>query len=168
MSFMIGPSRVEQDGRETTRASAGVTLTHTFARSWDFRASYRRGITFLDGAPAPIPSNGYTLNLDGLVTRRLQISLGAAAILGEVGLDASSSAYDSYAGSARVRYALASRLALHGEYVYQSLAYSDRTPALAPGQDRAGVRAGITWYMPLMQESSRPEPPGARRGQVRP
>lgn len=168
MSFMIGPSRVEQDGRETTRASAGVALTHTFARSWDFRASYRRGLTFLDTAPAPIPSNSYTVNLDGLVTRRLQISVGVAAILGEVGLDASSSAYDSYAGSARVRYALMPRLAVYGEYVYQSLAYSDRSVELAPGQDRAGVRAGVAWYVPLKQESTRPERPGTRRSTQRP
>lgn len=165
LSFMIGPSRVEQEGNESTRASAGVAITHTFARSWDFRASYRRGITFLDGSPAPIPSNGYTVNLGGLVTRRLEISLGAAAILGEIGLEASGSAYDTYSGSARVRYGLRPRLALHGEYVYQSLSYSDPRPELPPGQDRAGVRGGVTWYLPLVQESSRRERPGTRRGQ---
>ena len=162
-SFTFGPSLVQERGRRLTRAIAGASLGHTFARSWEIRGSYRRGMTFLDGVLTPVPSNAVMLNLGGMLTRRLELSVGAAAILGEVGLDTvAASTHDSHIRSVRLWFAMSSRLALNGEYVYQQHRFNDLSTEPLPSH-RSGVRGGLTWYLPLIQESIRREPPGARR-----
>jgi len=162
ISVSAGPSMVERAGERTVRPTYGGTLTHTFARSWDLRASYRKGVTFLDGAPQPVLSNSVALNLGGLLTRRLDVSIAAAAIIGSVEVEGPVADYDTYVGSARTRYALTRRIALHAEYVFQS--HHSFGPAESlPNQDRGGVRAGISFYVPLLQDSIEPERPGARQ-----
>ena len=161
VSIGAGPSLVERDGERLVRPTAGASLTHTFGRSWDVRAAYRRGVTFLDGTPAPVLSDSLTLNFGGLLTRRLEMAVAAAAILGDARVEGVLADYDTYFGSARMRYGLTSRLAIHVEYVYQSQ-HSFGPTGTAPGQERGGVRAGLSWYVPLLQDSGGLERPGTR------
>ncbi len=169
LTFIGGPSRVEQEGHQLTRATAGAGITHEFARSWDVRATYERGVSFLDTVARPVLSNFVAVNLSGLLTRELEVSIAADAILGEVGFDVRGSAYDTYTGTALIRYGLARRLAVYGEYIYSSLAFSQSpTPnENVPGQHRGGLRVGLSWYVPLVQEPVRTERP-RRRGAARP
>jgi hypothetical protein len=163
-TFTGGPSRMEQQGQHVLRAIFGAGVTHAFARSWDVRAMYRRGVTFLDGIPEPVLSNAGTLNLGGMLTSRLELSVGAAVTLGEVGFESlTASTYDTYIGSVRGVYGLSRSFGLYAEYVYQQHEYRDVATEFLPGQDRSGVRVGVTWYMPLMQESVARERPGVRR-----
>jgi len=158
VTLTLGPSIVEQAGRRRTRLIGGVGLDHPFGRSWSMRASYRRGLTFLEGAAQPFLSHSGALELDGLLTRRLEVSVSLGAVLGDIGLDSTASAtgYDTYSAATRMRYALNSRFALYGEYLYNRSLYSLDNGL--PGIDRSGVRVGINAYLPLMSE------PAPRRG----
>jgi hypothetical protein len=166
ISFSGGPSFVSYQGRQSARAFGGVSLTHPLSRDWNLRASYRRGVTFLDGTDQPFLSDSLSVGLAGLVTRRLDVSVAAGAILGDIGLDAGAAtttptAYDTYTGSGRVRFGLTNSIALFGEYLatYSRFNNLDR---VAPGLNRGGLRFGLSLYVPIVRDP--PPPPGARGG----
>ena len=159
-SLTLGPSAIEQRGRRAYRVFGGATLSHPFGRSWSLRALYRRGVTFLDGVSAPFLSDSTTLALSGLLTRKLETSFSVGAVRGDLGFDSgigSTTPYDTYSGSARMRYALGRTFATYAEYVYNFSRYSAAS-GLA-GINRSGIRVGLSAYVPLMRE---PAPRGAR------
>ena len=161
ISFLVGPSVVDHQSQRLIRAFGGASITHPFGRSWDLRAAYRRGVNFLNGLPDPVFSDSMTVNLGGLMTRKLDFSLSAGIVLGELGVDVIASQYDLYTASMRGRYAFTQSLAIYSEALYNYHKFSDPIAALQ-GQDRSGVRVGMTWYLPLVQERVRPTPASAR------
>jgi hypothetical protein len=166
ISFSGGPSLVSYQGRDSVRAFGGVTLTHPFARDWNLRAFYRRGVTFLDGTNQPFLSDSFSAGVSGLVTRRLDVSLTAGAILGDIGLEAGVGAtpmpYDTYTGSSRVRFGLTNSIALFGEYLATYSRYNNSLAPVAPGLNRGGLRFGLNLYVPIVRDP--PPAPGTRGG----
>jgi hypothetical protein len=120
---------------------------------------YRRGVTFLEGTGQPFMSNSAAFDIHGLLTRRLEASFSVGAVRGDLGLDVATAAtaYDTYSASTRLRYALGSRFALYGEYLYNRSLFSVDTGM--PGIDRTGLRLGLNAYVPLMRE---PQPRSGR------
>ena len=166
IAFSGGPSFVEYQGRRSTRAFGGVALAHPFSRSWSLRAFYRRGVTFLDGSDRPFLSDSVSIGLAGLVTRRLDVSVTAGAVLGDIGLEAgvagAATPYDTYTGSSRVRFGLTNSTALFAEYLATYSRYNSGVPAAARSQSR---RASLRTE-PLRSDRAR-LPPGtgqSRRG----
>jgi hypothetical protein len=164
-SFSVGPSLIEHQNQQQVRAFGGFGVSHPFARSWNIRAFYRRGVTFLTGVTEPMLSNSATVTVGGLLTRKLDVSLSAGATLGEVGIESETAqTYDTYTGSARARYAISRSFAIYGEYIYQSHNYNAALAPVVgeesalPGVTRSGLRFGLTWYTPLLQDTPRPEP----------
>ena len=156
-TFSAGPSRVEHSGRQLYRAFGGAGIRHPLGRSWDLRATYRRGINFLETTSRPLLSDSGVLSVSGLLTRRVDLSLSAAAVRGEVGIDASGTRYDTYAGTMAMRFAMTRSLALSADYLYNYQRFSEAT-ATAAGRGRNGVRVGLSWYVPIVQQPARPEP----------
>ena len=140
-------------------------MTHPFSRSWSLRAFYRRGVTFLDGTDQPFLSNSMSVGLAGLVTRRLDVSVTAGAILGDIGLEAGVAAgatpYDTYTGSSRVRFGLTNSMALFAEYLATYSRYNSGIP-VATGLNRGGLRFGLNLYVPIVRDA--PPAPGNRGG----
>lgn len=156
-TFSLGPSRVDYAGRELYRAFGGAGVRHPLGRSWDLRANYRRGVNFLESTARPMLSDSAVVSVSGLLTRRVDLSLSAAAVRGEVGIDATGASYDSYAGTVALRYAMTRSLALSADYLYNFQQFSEQT-ATASGRRRSGVRVGLSWYVPIVQQRVRPEP----------
>ena len=152
LTVTVGPSLVEQQGERFTRAFGGVLITHPFGRSWSFRGTYRRGVTFIQTVSKPYLSDSGSVSLSGLMTRRLDLSVAAGAVLGEVGFDGGQfgTAYDTYSASARARYGLTRTLALTGEYLYNFSQYSSGLGT--PGMDGSSVRVGLTIFVPLLED----------------
>jgi hypothetical protein len=163
LTFSLGPSLVDHGGRQLLRAFGGIGVVHPFGRSWDLRATYRRGINFLDGVPEPFLSDATIVTISGLMSRRFDMSLSAGAVLGEVGLESLGTTYDTYTAAGRLRYAITSSTAFYAEYLYDYHKYSGDVSTIIPGQDRTGVRVGVTFFLPILQEAVRPENP-TRRG----
>jgi hypothetical protein len=164
IAFSGGPSFVEYQGRQSIRTFGGVALTHPFTRSWSLRAFYRRGVTFLDGSNQPFLSDSMSIGLAGLVTRRLDVSVTAGAILGDIGIEAGVAAatpYDTYTGSSRVRFGLTNSMALFAEYLATYSRYNGGAAAAA-GLNRGGLRFGLSLYVPIVRDL--PPAPGNRGG----
>jgi hypothetical protein len=167
ISFSGGPSLVDFQGRQAVRAFGGVALTHPFNRSWNLRAFYRRGVTFLDGTNQPFLSNSMSVGVAGLLTNRLDVSVSAGAILGDIGFEggigALTTPYDTYTGSSRVRFGLTNSIALFGEYLatYSRFNNSIGPP---PGLNRGGLRFGLNLYVPIVRD---PPPAPGGRGRAR-
>jgi hypothetical protein len=150
-SFSLGPSRVEHLDGSVYRVGGGAAVIHPFARSWNLRATYRRGMTFVQGDNRPFPSNSVNFGIAGLATSRLDVSLDLGTVLGDVGLEGESEPFDSYVGVARMRYGFNRTVALYAEYVYNSSRYA--STSTFPDIDRSGVRGGMTIFWPLLQTS---------------
>jgi hypothetical protein len=150
VSFLVGPSVIRQHNERFVRAFGGASLAHGFARSWNVRALYRRGITFVEGNAQPFLSQTATVGLSGLLTRHLDTTLSAGAVLGDIGFEGTPTAYDTFSGTAQARYAINRSFAMYGEYVYNYSKYS--SGANGPGINRSGFRAGLTAYWPIVQE----------------
>lgn len=154
LSLSAGPSIVDYQGQRGYRAFGAVTLSRPFGRSWNMRALYRRGVTFLDGTSQPFLSNTATFGIGGLLTRRLDLSLSAGAVLGDIGFEAGAgTAYDTYTGSARMRYGLTNTFACYAEYLYSYSKYGSTGPVA--DLNRRGFRVGLTVYAPLLQQGGR-------------
>jgi hypothetical protein len=156
-SFTVGPSIISQADQRFYRGLGGVALTHPFARSWSLRALYRRGVQFVDGSARPYFSDSGTFALSGLITRRVDVSGSIGAVLGDLGLEGTTTPYDTYSASARFRYGMTRTLAMYGEYLYNYSTYSDS--AGMPSLNRSSLRFGVSLYVPLQQERT------PRRGQ---
>ena len=122
-------------------------------------------MTFLDGSDQPFLSDSMSVGLAGLVTRRLDVSVTAGAILGDIGLEAGVAAaatpYDTYTGSSRIRFGLTNSMALFAEYLATYSRYNSGVPAAA-GLNRGGLRFGLSLYVPIVRDS--PPAPGSRGG----
>src|SRR5205085_7469982 len=115
------------------------------------------------GTNQPFLSNSVSVGLAGLVTNRLDVSVSAGAILGDIGFEggigASATPYDTYTGSSRVRFGLTNSIALFGEYL-ATYSRFNHLAAPAPGLNRGGVRFGVNLYVPIVRDP--PPAPGGR------
>jgi opacity protein-like surface antigen len=161
VSFSTGSAIIsgqgQTSGRETSDfafyVSGSADLTHEMGRTWKAQLSYQRGIDAHEGFSQPFLSNGINGGLSGLFSRRLAFSSGADYVIGEVGLR-SGVHYSSVSASAGLQYALSSRLALFGRYLYYKYDFDRQVavdPRLPTALDRQGVRVGLTTSIPVIR-----------------
>jgi hypothetical protein len=121
-----------------------------FGRSWQARASYRRGIEYVSDVVQPILADGFTAMVNGQLSPRVDLSVVGAYSNGESALQSTAFKVKSYTGDVRVRFALTRTLSAFGEYLYYFYDYGGsrlNAPNLIPGVERNGVRAGLTvWF----------------------
>ena len=137
------------------RVSGGATFGYQFGRSWQARASYQRGIDYIPGLATPVFADGITAVLDGLWTERWGFSLSAGYSTGESALFSRATAFDTYLGSLKIRYALSRMWAANVEYVYYYYDFSGtaQLPAgVSSNLERNGLRAGLTLLMPALRK----------------
>jgi hypothetical protein len=158
----LGTSRVnipfglntEVSGR-VYRVSGGATFGYQFGRSWQARATYRRGLDYIAGLSEPVYSNGFTAAVDGLLTPRWGISVSSGYSTGESALYSNASTFDTYAGTLNIRYALSRMWATNVEYVYYYYSFRGKNqlpPGVSPSLERNGLRAGLTLWMPAFRK----------------
>jgi hypothetical protein len=134
------------------RVSGDAGFMYQFVRTWQARADARRGFEFIPELSAPVYTNGFTAVVDGMLTDRLALNSSAGYSDGKSALN-NSSAYKTYQGAARLKWALTRNWALYGEYQYYF--YDLRgtlqlLPGVPPGLKRNSVRVGMTLWVPVV------------------
>jgi hypothetical protein len=136
----------------STRVIMGgsAAVNHEMSRSWSLGTSYRRGAGSIDG----LVSNSASLDLHGLLNRRLELAVSAGYFASDLGLAGIQSRYTSKYASGRLQVAVTRTVALFGQYLFYDYAYGIGTPL--PGgiplqQQRRGARAGLTLWVPLRE-----------------
>jgi hypothetical protein len=165
LSFTLGPSATHVPetlvtgpaaGADRTailyRISGGVRASYQFTRTWNASGSFRRGLEYIPTLITPVFSNGASVSVAGLLTRRLSFTETASYSTGDSAIR-SASVYTSYAADTRLQYALTRMWAVSMEYL--NYYYDFRgTGQLLPGQPSAltrnGVRAGLTIWVPVV------------------
>jgi hypothetical protein len=134
--------------RVTVGAAAAVN--HDMSRRWNLAAAYRRGAGSIDG----LLSDSASLDLRGLLSRRVELSVSAGYFRTDLGFAGIQNRYNSQYGSSRLQIALTRGLAVYGQYVVYDYDYGIGTPAtgsLSLQQQRRGARAGLTLWVPCIE-----------------
>jgi len=142
-----GSAVLESNGQAHLQAIANAALQHEFGRSWRGSARYHRGFMFLDELAGPLMSDGLVAELNGLLTRRLELLGSGSFTHGTIGLSPSATPYNAYSAHTQVRYALSRVAAVYAEYVLFNYRFAEsvRLGAGLPSYfDRQTVRVGVT------------------------
>lgn len=158
-SSMVVPelTRVEgARGRRDNPLSTDLSAGYDFTRSWRLRAGYRQSVDYVPGLSEPISGRSVTTGLDGLVSRRIDVSLSAGYANGESalgpGINGGTSAYETYNADGRLRFALSRMTAAYIEYVryfYDSKGTLPLGPGVPMLLERQGVRVGVMARLPV-------------------
>lgn len=147
-SSMLMPGPIDaaaEPQRRTRQLSGQATGSYEFGRSWQARATYRRGVDYVTGLTEPVTAATLTTGVSGLLAQRVDLLISGAHSNGASTLNRSRSAFDVYAADVRVRYAFTRLLAAYTEYLYYI--YDSQGAPLAPGMPlsltRKGVRVGL-------------------------
>lgn len=133
--------------------TGSADLTHEMGRTWKAQLSYRRGVALHEGFAQPFFSNGASVGLSGLLSRRLSFGSGADYVTGDVGINTDAH-YASLSTTAVLQYALSRRLAIFGRYVYYKYEFDRQAlldPRLPGALDRQGVRVGLSTSIPVIR-----------------
>jgi hypothetical protein len=101
----------------------------------------------------PVFSDGVSASIDGTITRRLDLTISGAYTNGE-SVFQGTSAFDSYNGDLRLRYALNRTLATYIQYLYYVYDFGGNTrlaAGMAPRLERNAVRAGFMLWLPVVK-----------------
>jgi hypothetical protein len=125
---------------------------YQFRKSWETRASYRRGLEYVPELSAPVYTDGFSAVIGGLFNPRMDFSATAGYSTGESAVLRSASAFDTYTASARVRHAVTRTLAAYVEYLYYYYDFGrTQLPLGVPStMERNGIRIGITVWVPVI------------------
>ena len=156
VSFGTGSSAID-DGRETFYAITGnATLLHQIGRTWETSVVYARGLTVVAGFSEPFFADAVNATLQGRFTNRITMLTSAGFSNGSVGLGARANNYDSLQASSRLEMAFnRERMGVYGNYFFYGYRFDDiplSVAAIPRRVNRHGVRAGLVFRFPLLQE----------------
>jgi hypothetical protein len=160
VSVINAPSLTVQ-GATTTRRfyrlSTDASVMYPFARNWEGRVAYRRGLEYVAELVEPVFTDNFRGIVEGFVSRRVDLLVLAAYNRGGSVLStdgpvlSTNSRFDTYIASVRSRIALTEHMAGYVEYLYQFYEFGRLlAPGLPPEVERNSVRAGLTlWVRPV-------------------
>jgi hypothetical protein len=154
VSFRGGSAALESKGQVRVFVTGDASLSYELGRSWTGRLRYNRGFTFIDEVVDPLLSDGLSADLNGLLSRRLDLSGSASFRHGTVGVSRAASSYDVYGARTRIRFALSRMSAVYADYLFfhYRFAPSVRLGASLPSFfDRQTVRVGVTVMTQLLR-----------------
>jgi hypothetical protein len=161
LAFNVGPSAVNVlEGSETVgqarlyRASGDAMMGYQFARGWQARGTYRRGLEFVAGLTRPVFTDAFTAMVDGLLSSRVDVLMSGGYSSGQSAIARTATRFDTYTGNVRLRYALAQSSAVHIEYLYYFYdfsGYMQQRPGIPSRLERNGVRAGLTLQLSALR-----------------
>jgi hypothetical protein len=131
-----------------------VGFEYQFNRTWTGRAYWRRGLEYVIDLPTPVFADGVSVGADGLLSRRMDMTIATGFSSGESLLNRNSLQFDTYTGDLRLRYALTRTWAAYVQYLYYFYDFRERAlllPGIPAGLTRNGARAGITLWVPALR-----------------
>jgi hypothetical protein len=135
------------------RAVGDVGASYPIARTWFARGNFRRGLDYVPDLPEPVFANAFSGEVEGLITRRLDVRASARYSSGESALRQDGFWFDTYTGDLRVRYALTRKLAAFADYFYYYYDFKGDPRLLVgipPTLERSGIRAGLMLWVPVL------------------
>jgi hypothetical protein len=152
--FSGGSAVLDGNGQVRMQAIADASLHYQLGRSWLGSARYHRGFMFLDEIAGPLSSDGVVAELNGLLSRRLELFNSASFTHGSVGLSPNSTPYNAYSARSQIRYALSRLAAIYAEYLlfdYRFAGLVQLGGNLPSYFNRQTVRAGVTFATPVFR-----------------
>lgn len=152
-----GSAIVPVESAHRYRFLATASLEREIGRTWKASLNYGRNVEFLETLTEPLLSDTFALRLGGRFSRRLDLAVSANLSRGAVGFDqkdVDDHRYDTYGGSARLRWAISRLVTSYGEYVTYSHGFGRNVQLpLGFGRDvkRSEVRVGLTVWAPLIR-----------------
>jgi len=149
----------ENDGPHRFRVNGNVTLDHRFARTWVMQVAARRGTDFLPGFRAPVYTDHAHIAVAGYLAKRLLLNLNADGGQGAALSDPRK--FISYAGNAKLTFAMTRHLGMFTQYVYNHYQMPADPLALflVPKGARQAVSIGVeTWVSILDKEKVTSDP----------
>ena len=150
-----GASVVSRFGSTRVELVGSAEVARDMGRSWTAKAVYQRGLRFVEALDEVVMSDGVLASLDGHLSRSVDLAFSGRFAGAAAGSDVRSAAdYRTYSASARLRVAVAPRLALYTQYVYYHYSFGEQA-VLPPGVGRElgrhGVRIGVSTWLPLLR-----------------
>jgi len=141
------------DSRPRFRLIGDASLVREMGRTWTAHAGYARAVRVRDGFTELYFTDVATVDLNGLITRRL--SWNSAASWARSTLDrAGNNGHRGQSVTSQLNYALNGSFALFARYIYYTYRYDEGIPLdsrLPRALDRQGVRMGLTTSVPLIR-----------------
>jgi predicted porin len=135
---------------EYYRINGEVSVRYPFRLNWLVGAAYRRELEFLPVLSEPVFSDGSSLQLTGLLTRRLDLSVMAGYARGASALSRTTSDLESYTADIRLRYGLKHWFAVYTQYAYYHYdlgGQADLAPELPSAFDQHSARVGLMLFL---------------------
>jgi hypothetical protein len=156
--FNVGAVRADLPATVTgftrrTRGTGELGLAYQFARTWQARANLRRSLEYMVDLPTPVFTDGVSAGVDGLLSRRVDVSMFVGYSENASLENRDSLQFDTYTANVRGRYALNRSLAVYLEYLryyYEFRGSARLLVGIPPRWDRSGVRAGLTLWVPVL------------------
>jgi hypothetical protein len=154
VSFRGGSAALESRGRTHFFVTADASLSYELRRSWTGRLRYNRGLMFVEEIIDPLVSDGLSADLNGLLSRRIDLTASGSFRHGNVGLSSNASSYHVYGARTRIRLALSRISAVYAEYLffhYRFAEYVRLGGGLPSFFDRQTIRVGVTIMTQLLR-----------------
>lgn len=149
-------SQSANDTQLQYRFTADVGLTHQFARTWQARAAYNRGMEFIPGLSQPVFTDAVRMSTSGFLSRRVDLMADTGVSIGQSGVATTGSdQLHAYTATVRLRWALARSWAAYAEYNFydqdlgQALDSQSTIPSIV---QRNSVSAGLTMWLPILRK----------------
>ena len=136
------------------RLSGDVAVAWQFTRSWQTRGTFRRGLEYVAQLSEPVYIDGFSAELGGLITPRIDVLASARYSSGASALNRGALTFDTRGADLRVQYAVTRSVAVYTQYLYYFYDFTGnaRLPTGIPsGLERNGVRAGLTLWVPAVR-----------------
>lgn len=147
-------SRNGTDANRLIRLSGDIGVAWQFTRSWQTRGTFRHGLEYVAQLSEPVYLDGFSAELGGLITPRIEVLGSARYSSGASALNRDALTFDTHGADFRVQYAVTRSLAVYAQYLYYFYDFTGnaRLPTGIPsGLERNGVRAGLTLWTPAVR-----------------
>jgi hypothetical protein len=162
ISFTLAPSVTNGtlvsgaiDLQRQYKVIGDAAIVHQIGRTWNVSANYRRAAGYyVEGVQSRIFTEAYSAGMNGLLSRRTDLSVSTGYSTGQPELTTQAAAFSTYTANVRLRFALGRTWATYGEYVFYYYRFDQgfQLPTGVPPQfTRNGVKGGLTLWLPMMR-----------------
>jgi hypothetical protein len=133
-------------------------LDHELGRTWNARATFRRGVGFIETLNQPLFTDAISVGLQGLASRRIQVNASAGASAGEFQMSVAGDRLWSYFGTTGVTVAISRYLGVTTAYNYYHYKFTGdifRDLGFAPEINRHSISVYASAWAPLIQKGRR-------------
>ena len=157
LSFGTGSTALRSKEELRFIFTGNATLNHEIGRSWNAWVGYARRVHMDETFLEPMVSDGLSVGLEGLISRRLQFNSFARGAIGK-GLERDAPGFDTVHAAATLSYAVTRFMNAGLTYAFYQQRF-DEGAQLSVGiprsADRHSVRATVSLWAPLFQRSRR-------------